>query len=146
MIAVNSIGYRLYTLCASDPVLITSAYVTALGDPIYPDQVQGPRITIQPEAFKIAPGLMQALTSGAYRGSVGFNLFHTYWDAQCSANIFLRLMQFEDQLTSMVASNPLLDGLVDNLESMEAAWHQYDPDSSDIAQVRVITLRYTVRG
>lgn len=146
MIAVNSIANRLLTAISSDPVLVNSGFKrVTLGDPVWPDRILGPMVAVQLAKSEIKPNLMGNY-SGSWAGKVSLNVFHADVITNCDAYLTNRLMMFQDRLCTIVSSNIQLDGMVDTLDGIDSEWAQYDPFSTDIAQVRVITLHYTARG
>lgn len=147
MIFPGSIGMRLYSLFSSDPVLVSSGFKVDLGAPIFADAGgEGPYLTIQQGASEIEPHLIQANVpnQNTWRGTLEFRVFHYEMDVSCAANGFIRIQQGQDRIFDMVNSNLQLDGLVQKLNKVTTELYDFQPQSTSIAWVNLITLTYEV--
>jgi hypothetical protein len=144
MIAVNSITNRLYTLLSADPVLAASAFHVQNGAAINADPEYAPWIGILRGALTLEPYVIGALAP--WRGTLDVLVFHQEFSLLSDPDVLRRVDVSADHLTTLVASNVQLDGLVQKLDRITTELWAFNRMAEANFVTHLITLRYAVAG
>lgn len=144
MIAVNSITDRLYTLFAADPVLVASGFHVQNGAPLNADPEYAPWIGVLRGGLTLEPYVVGALAP--WRGTLDLLVFHQEFSLLSDPDVLRRVDVSADYLTTLVASNVQLDGLVQKLDRITTELFSFDRKSEANFVTHLLTLRYAVAG
>jgi hypothetical protein len=144
MISVNSITDRLYTLFATDPVLVGSGFRVQNGAPLNADPELTPWVGILRGGLTLEPYLVGA--QAPWRGTLDVLVFHQEFSLLTDPDVLRRVDVSADYLTTLVASNVQLDGLVQKLDRVSTQLFAFDRRSEANFVTHLITLRYAVAG
>jgi len=144
MIAVHSITDRLYTLFAADPVLAASGFHVQNGAPLNGDPEYTPWIGILRGGLALEPYLVGA--QAPWRGTLDVLVFHQEFSLLSDPDVLRRVDVSADYLTTLVASNVQLDGLVQKLDRITTELFAFDRKGESNFVTHLITLRYAVAG
>ncbi len=144
MIAVNSITDRLYTLFAADPVLASSGFHVQNGAPLNADPEYTPWIGILRGGLVLEPYLVG--TQVPWRGTLDVLVFHQEFSLLSDPDVLRRVDVSADYLTTLVASDVQLGGLVQKLDRITTELFAFDRKGEANFVTHLITLRYAVAG
>jgi hypothetical protein len=144
MIAVNSITNRLFTLFSADPVLAASGFHVQNGAPLNADPEYTPWIGILRGGLTLEPYLVGAVAP--WRGTLDVLVFHQEFSLLSDPDVLGRVDVAADYLTTLVAGNVQLDGLVQKLDRITTELFAFDRRAEANFVTHLITLRYAVAG
>ena len=144
MIAVQSVTNRLYTLFAADPVLAGSGFHVQNGAPLNADPEYTPWVGILRGGLRLEPYVVGALAP--WRGTLDVLVFHQEFSLLSDPDVLRRIDVAADYLTTLVASNVQLDGLVQKLDRIGTELFAFDRTAEANFVTHLITLRYAVTG
>lgn len=144
-ISATSVATAVFSVLATHPTLVNSAFKVLLGERINSDPEETPWLCVWPGDVNEKPGYVGG-PPGIWRGTCAVDIYHQQYNVDCGGALLRQLKQVEDLVRAAVASDVTLGGVTLGIVSMQSRLFDYQLKEEAQFITNMVRVLFDVTG